>query len=66
MFSKYCRIFVDMIEKTLKELIDEQGIRYNFIAEKIGVSPTALNFWLNGVSKIPKKREQQIRELLKK
>lgn len=55
-----------MIEKTLKELIDERGIRYNFIAEKIGVSPTALNFWLNGVSKIPKKREEQIRELLKK
>ena len=56
----------DMIEKTLKELIDEQGIRYNFIAEKIGVSSTALHFWLNGTSKIPIKREKQIRELLKK
>lgn len=55
-----------MIEKSLKELIDDQGIRYNFIAQKLGVSQTAITFWLSGASKIPEKREKQIRELLKK
>lgn len=51
--------------KELKSLIDEQGIRYSFIAKSIGVSKTALSNWLNGLSKIPDVRKSEIMDILR-
>lgn len=51
--------------KELKSLIDEQGIRYSFIAKSIGVSKTAVSNWLNGLSKIPEVRQTEIVDIIK-
>jgi len=33
---------------TLRELIDQRGLRYRWVAERIGKSPSMMSRWLNG------------------
>lgn len=39
---------------SFKEYLDQKGIRQNFIAKKLNVSPQAVNYWVAG--KIPSNR----------
>ena len=41
-----------MAGEKLREMIDERGLKQKFIAEKIGISETALSQMLNGKQKI--------------
>lgn len=41
-----------MAAKKLKEAIEASGIKQKFIAEKVGISETALSAMLNGKQKI--------------
>lgn len=41
-----------MAAEKLREAIEERGIKQKFIAEKIGISETALSLMLNGNQKI--------------
>lgn len=41
-----------MAAEKLREMIDERGIKQKFIAEKVGISETALSAMLNGNQRI--------------
>lgn len=58
-------IFVAMDRKQIKKLLDDNGVKYSFIAKKVGVSNVTVTYWLNGKSDIPTKRLEQIKEILK-
>lgn len=58
-------IFVAMDRKQIKEILDNNGVKYSFIAKKVGVSNVTVTYWLNGKSDIPTKRLEQIKEILK-
>lgn len=58
-------IFVAMGRKQIKKLLDDNGVKYSFIAKKVGVSNVTVTYWLNGKSDIPTKRLEQIKEILK-
>lgn len=41
-----------MAAEKLREMIDERGLKQKFIAEKVGISETALSAMLSGKQKI--------------
>ena len=47
-----------------KEIIDSRGIKYSFIANKLGVSPAFVTLFLKGDKKLPKKREEMLKDVL--
>lgn len=40
----------------LKSILDEKGIKQNWLADKIGVSPATINALVSGKRKIPKSK----------
>ena len=53
-----------MIFLNYKELIDSRGIKYSFIANKLGVSPAFVTMFLKGDKKLPKQREEMLKDVL--
>jgi len=51
---------------TLKERINEAGIKQKKVAEKIGLSPEHLNLLLNGKLDMPEDIRNKINDLLSK
>ena len=41
-----------MVSEKLRDMIDARGIKQKFIAEKVGISETAMSAMLNGNQKI--------------
>lgn len=53
-----------MKAKALKEIIQDHGIKYIFVAKHLGVSLPTVSRWLNGVSDIPERRKNQIIKMI--
>lgn len=49
---------------SLATIIDERGLKRSWIAQKIGVSRSAVTRWADGDWPIPPKRAAQLAELL--
>jgi len=59
--------FADMetITKTLKQRIRDRGLRYNWVAEQIGVSKSLLSQYLSGTTPMPDHINNKIIDLLR-
>lgn len=38
---------------TLRSLVDERGLRQDWLAEQLGVSEASMSKWLRGVARLP-------------
>lgn len=48
----------------LGKVLDEQGRKNGWIAEKLGVSPATVTLWRQGKREIPERRVHELAELL--
>lgn len=48
----------------INRAINNLGLKKGFVASKMGISKTALSLWLNGKSKMPESRINQIKAIL--
>lgn len=45
--------------------IKEKGLKKNFLAKRLKISPTLLSFFLNGQRPMPERIEIELKEILK-
>ncbi len=48
---------------TFRSLFDERGLRQDFVAKRLGVSPAAISKWVNGRSQLPMTRVQPLADI---
>ncbi len=57
---------MEMQPKTIKERIEESGLKMLWIANKIGIPQSTLSHYINGTRTMPDEINNKIVELIKK
>lgn len=52
------------MKSNIKDIIDAQGLRQKYVAEKMGVTPQQLNNWIKGKSYPPMNKAFKLAKIL--
>ena len=46
----------DTVRNLLEQYVNDNGVKYNFIAQKIGISKSMLSYWRKGQKELGKEK----------